>query len=114
MRMVTPSLFKPRCGATGRLFGSLKNYEISCIIKNASITSLETAMVHEQCTVVHGSPFLFFDLRGDATDKLAGIGKNVNDESCSNRRALQIDHELRNPKRSSPFLFFYGGNREKT
>ncbi len=62
---------------------------------------------------VHGSPFLFFDLRGDATGKLAGIGKNVNDESCSNRRALQIDHELRNPKRSSPFLFFYGGNREK-
>ena len=29
---------------------------------------------------VHGSPFLFFDLRGDATGKLAGIGKNVNDD----------------------------------
>ena len=24
--------------------------------------------------------FLFFDLRGDATGKLAGIGKNVNDD----------------------------------
>ena len=48
-----------------------------------------------------------------ATGKLAGIGKNVNYETWSNRRALQIDHELRNAKRSSPFLFFYGGNREK-
>ena len=29
---------------------------------------------------VHGLPFLFFDLRGDATGKLAGIGKNVSDK----------------------------------
>ena len=49
------------------------------------VTSLETAMVHEQCTRF---AFLFFDLRGDATGKLAGIGKIVNDESCSTRRAL--------------------------
>ena len=45
-----------------------------------TITSLETAMVHKQCT--RSAFFNFFYLRGDATGKLAGIWKNVNDESC--------------------------------
>ena len=39
--------------------------------------------------------YYFFYLRRDATGKVAGIVKNVNDESCSTRRALQIDLELR-------------------
>ena len=60
---------------------------------------------------VHGSPFLFFDLRGDAMDKLAGIGKNVNDESCSTRTALlayQLSFEtVENPRSSMPNLLIF-------
>ena len=65
-------------------------------------------MVHEQYTRF---AFLFFDLRGDATGKLAGIGKNVNDESCSTRRALlayQLSFEtVENPRSSMPNLLIF-------
>ena len=60
---------------------------------------------------VHGSPFLFFDLRGDSTGKLVGIGKIVNDESCSTRRALlayQLSFEtVENPRSSMPNLLIF-------
>ena len=49
--------------------------------------------------------------RGDAMGKLAGIGKNVNDESCSTRRALlayQLSFETaENPRSSMPNLLIF-------
>ena len=49
--------------------------------------------------------------RGDATGKLAGIGKNVNDESCSTRRArlaYQLSFEtVENPRSSMPNLLIF-------
>ena len=59
-----------------------------CINEKTKLLSLQVWRRQWFTSNVHGSPFLFFDIRGDATGKLAGIGKNVNDESCSTRRAL--------------------------
>ena len=73
-----------------------------CYINFKRWTSLETAMVHEQCT--RFTFFIFWPSRGRH-------GKNVKDESCSTRRALlayQLSFEtVENPRSSMPNLLIF-------
>ena len=46
-----------------------------CINEKTKLLSLQVWRRQWFTSNVHGSPFLFFDIRGDAMGKLAGIGE---------------------------------------